>query len=237
MNNSANNPADERSTKGYRPSLKTIISLLVIVVSAACFICLLKSSWSSSSVPSVTRDDILDQTRKTASICFLKVFAKGYGLRSDGEDAWYKSTKARGWTADSVIDVIIDLSKLKDGDIELSSQPRGPTKLSITLPLPEFDEKMFSYSPKDSKLVVSHGKIDDSLFRNWSAEAFGEIQDRIKAAVKGSDILTKTAKEAARPAMEQYFRSMGVDEVKVQFSDEVSPPKTSLFSEAETKKQ
>lgn len=206
--------------KIIRLPLKTVVSILAIVLSVAGCVWVFYTPWRVSRKPMVSLEDILDRTRKTSSLCIMKVFAKGAGVHSENEDSIWP-TKVRGWTADNVIDIIIDLSKVIKENFELGIINVGVAKLTITLPPPEFDEKTFSYNPKNSYLAVDHGKISEAEFRNWSADCFGKIKDRISETVRQSDVL-KVAREPARAGVKAFFMNMGIHEVVVRFDDEVS---------------
>lgn len=206
--------------KIIRLPLKTVVPILAIVLSVAGCVWAFNTPWRASRKPTISLEDILDRTRKTSSLCIMKVFAKGAGVHSENEDSTWRTTKVRGWTADNVIDIIIDLGEVSKENFELDFKNGDVTKLTITLRPPEFDERTFSYDPKKSYLTVNHGKISDVKFRNWSAECFGKIKDRISETVHQSDVL-KVAREPARAGVKAFFMNMGIHEVVVRFNDEV----------------
>lgn len=205
--------------KALRLPLKTVVSIFVIILSVVSCIWIFRSPWRTSRKPTISLEDILDRTRKTSSLCIMKVFAKGAGVQSENEDSSWR-TKVRGWTGDNVIDIIIDLGKVAKENFELALK-EDVTKLTITLPPPKYDERTFSYDPKNSYLAVNHGDISDAKFRNWSAICFGTIKDRISDTVHQSDAL-KVAREPARAEVAAFFKNMGIDEVVVRFADEIS---------------
>ncbi len=202
-----------------RLPLKTVLPILAIAISVAGCVWVFKTPWCASRRPTVSLEDILDRTRKTSSLCIMKVFAKGAGVQTEKEDSIWP-TKVRGWTADNVIDIIIDLGRVTKENYELDIKKVDVPKLTITLPPPEFDERTFSFDPKKSYLTVNHGKISDVEFRNWSAKSFGEIKDRISKTVHQSDVL-RVAREPARAGVKAFFKNMGFHEVGVRFKDEV----------------
>lgn len=219
MTDTTKNAINKWKLKAIRLPLKTVVPILAIILSIAGCVWVFNTPWRVSRKPVISLEDILDRTRKTSSLCIMKVFAKGAGVKSEYEDSSWR-TKVRGWTADNVIDIIIDLGKVAKENFELDLKQEDGTKLTITLPPPKFDEKTFSYDPKNSYLAVNHGDISDAKFRDWSAICFGTIKDRISDTVHQSDVL-KVAREPARAEVAAFFKNMGIAEVVVRFADEI----------------
>lgn len=211
---------NDQKPRAIRLPLKVVVPILAIVLSIAGCVWVFVTPWRTSRKNVVSLEDILDRTRKTSSLCIMKVFAKGVGIRSEGEDSLW-GVKARGWRADNIIDIIIDLGKVSRKDMVLVSKSENSQHLTIILPPPEFDERTFSYDPKNSNLVINHGNINDSKFRDWSAECFGIIKNRITETVRNSDVLV-AAREPSRAEVKHFLMSMGIDEVTVRFKDEES---------------
>lgn len=228
---------DSRNPRKIRPSLKTVFSILGIATSLAGCVWVFKSPWLAPRKTVVSIEDILDRTRRTSTLCIMKVYAKGAGVHAEREDSKIWEAQARGWTADTVIDIIIDLGKVTRSDMSLIQKTESSTIFSIVLPPPEFDERTFSYDPKNSRMIINHGNISDTKFRNWSADCFTTITNRISETVRQSGVLT-IAREPARAEVACFFKNvgknMGIEDVVVRFKDEESLPNQPSTTTAES---
>lgn len=212
--------------KRLTPWMRIAIPVVAIALSLVAGLQIVFSKWGSSDPekPTYGQDHFMEASRKQASLCVMKVLAKGSAVKTE-ELNWAErrvsEPAVRGWTSASLVDVVVDL-----GQAEISKLPsKTNTVLEVVLPPPKFDERTLAFKPGSTRLVVEHENLNDDVFRKWSVECFGKIQKAIDAAVQSNSILPR-AREPARTIITGFYRGLGADDVTVLFQDEISKTNT-----------
>ena len=218
----------------HRLSAKTAIGIVGVVLSSAAIVACLLSSWGnnvhivSSSRNNVTMEQLLAATSTQQKICIRKVFIKSSAWeKEEPNSSWHVWQKkaVRGWVAPSVIDVVIDFSKLPENSFVLTCETNGShrTRLEISsFPLPEIDTNgLKGVQSNKLKVVLKHGEIENEDLLRLQARAFERIKLQIYQLIqKNERSIIDDSKMSAVAAISQFYKSVGVDEVVVHWNDE-----------------